>query len=185
MRYKRREKMSWGKRSKLVQGILITLVTILGLGVIGLTGKVLDDKYQWVEKARDKFKPVVLEPDEDEQERNIEIVLPNALYEFTDGMIPELEFEVNATHCYYYYYRSSISIDYPQEDFNIHLTVENDNSFMMKFEFLIDEVDFFVSSYDEALSYALKLDLGYRYDFSNLEAFDFDNNKLDPVITEL
>lgn len=51
------------KRQRAKQGILISLVVLLGLGGLAYTGKVLDDKYQWVEKVADKFKPAV--PDEE------------------------------------------------------------------------------------------------------------------------
>lgn len=52
---RRKPKMHWARKRKITQGILIALTVILGLGVITLTGKVLDNKYQWVEKARDRF----------------------------------------------------------------------------------------------------------------------------------
>ncbi len=59
-----KKKMHWRKRQKITQGLLIAIIVMLGLGAITYTGKVLNDKYDWVEKARDLF----VKPGEDESE---------------------------------------------------------------------------------------------------------------------
>lgn len=56
-----KKRMSLKKRQKVKETILIIAVVILGLGAIGITGKLLDDKYQWVEQLKDKF----AKPEED------------------------------------------------------------------------------------------------------------------------
>lgn len=43
------------KTQRLTNGLLITLLVIVGLGALTYTGKLLDEKYQWVEKLKDTF----------------------------------------------------------------------------------------------------------------------------------
>ncbi len=63
-----KKEMHWRKRQRIIKGLTITLVVMLGLGAIAGIGKVLNDKYDWVEKARDLFvKPDVSEDVEDEE----------------------------------------------------------------------------------------------------------------------
>ena len=43
-------------KNKLKTSILTTIVVILGLGVVGMTGKILDNEFGWIQKTQDYFK---------------------------------------------------------------------------------------------------------------------------------
>lgn len=42
-------------KQKLKTSILTTIVVILGLGVVGMTGKILDNEFGWIQKTQDYF----------------------------------------------------------------------------------------------------------------------------------
>lgn len=81
------------KAQRLQKGLTVALITVLSLGIVSTVGKMLNDKYDWIEKAKDLFvKPG--ETSEDpitSEETPIETKLINVVV-IKDYEITELEF---------------------------------------------------------------------------------------------
>lgn len=81
------------KAQRLQKGLTVALITVLSLGIVSTVGKMLNDKYDWIEKAKDLFvKPG--ETSEDpitSEETLIETKLINVVV-IKDYEITELEF---------------------------------------------------------------------------------------------
>jgi hypothetical protein len=43
------------KAQRLQKGLTVALITVLSLGIVSTVGKMLNDKYDWIEKAKDLF----------------------------------------------------------------------------------------------------------------------------------
>ncbi len=110
---RKRKKLTWDARQRIKQGFLIGLIVILGLGALTYTGKLLNDKYDWVEKARDLF----VKPGEDEGDINdSDIAIPAFTIDFS-ALDPdafsknEQFFEIDIEGIYTFGYKSSTKLD--------------------------------------------------------------------------
>lgn len=77
-------------KNKLKTGILTTIVVILGLGVAGMTGKILDNEFGWIQKTQDYFKKI---ESSDEDVTSDEPVPENPFDNLVEGQRTEFSFD--------------------------------------------------------------------------------------------
>lgn len=171
---------------KITQGILIALVAILGVGATALAGKALDDKYGWVEKAKDRFaKPVVPDEDDDDLADYYGVKIANhhgdtengsTYYNFNDT---DENADIMATSLTYYSKMDTfVKYECTNEYSVIYFSEVHDGDFVFLIVLVDDELTETIPFED--------FELGYLYDFSNFQTKLIDDDLVaDPIITKL